>query len=677
MSETIRVLHVDDEPDFADLTALFLQRNDERFDVETAASACDGLEYLATHDVDCVVSDYDMAEINGIEFLETVREDHPDLPFILFTGKGSEEVASDAISAGVTDYLQKESASSQYAVLANRIGNVVEQSRSRRELRASQKRHSLFFDRSPIGVIEWSEGFEFVRANDAATDILGYSEAELRGGSWELIVPESDRDAVDTVVSGLLEDDGGYHSINENVRKDGERIICEWHNRVITGDDGDVIAVFSQFQDVTERAERERELRRKERRYQATFNDPNILCSLIETDGTVLDINQTAMNYVDVAVEEVVGCSFSETPWFDHSEAAQRTVREWIDRAAGGEYVEFEVDLVHPNGDPYTVEGVFRPVRNSDEEVVSLLISGRDVTEQRERKRELEQTTALLSTLFETLPVGVLAEDASRNVLSINRRLLSLFDIDGEPADAIGADCEEITADVSKLFVEPDAFVERVDELVESRDRIDGEELALRDDRAFVRSYRPIELLDGNGHLWVYHDITDRKERERRLEALNETSQKLMATESRERVTEIGVEAARDILDLEANAIHLYDESVSGLVPVAATDAVTNSSVSCRRSPATRVSPGASTSEVRPSPWTRFTPTETCTIRRRPFEANSTCRSACTEFCSRDHRHPKRSISETLFSGRSWRVTSRRPSNRSSGPSSYGHANAS
>jgi CheY-like chemotaxis protein len=79
----IRVLHVDDEPDFADLAATFLEREDERFEVETATSASEGLDRLAADGFDCVVSDYDMPGRNGIEFLEAVREEHEDLPFIL------------------------------------------------------------------------------------------------------------------------------------------------------------------------------------------------------------------------------------------------------------------------------------------------------------------------------------------------------------------------------------------------------------------------------------------------------------------------------------------------------------------------------------------------------------------------------------------------------------------
>lgn len=103
----IRVLHVDDEPALAELTADFLRREDDCFTVETARSASEGLEQLSHDDFDCIVSDYDMPGRNGIEFLKSVRKNYSDLPFVLFTGKGSEEIAGEAISAGVTDYLRK------------------------------------------------------------------------------------------------------------------------------------------------------------------------------------------------------------------------------------------------------------------------------------------------------------------------------------------------------------------------------------------------------------------------------------------------------------------------------------------------------------------------------------------------------------------------------------------
>jgi len=134
----IRLLHVDDEADFAETAGAFLETRgwtDHRRDGGRRRRGA--LTARAETAVDCVVSDFDMPGRNGIEFLRVVRAEYPDLPFILFTGKGSEEVASEAISAGVTDYLQKEVGTDQYAILANRIGNVVEQRRAEQ----ARKRH--------------------------------------------------------------------------------------------------------------------------------------------------------------------------------------------------------------------------------------------------------------------------------------------------------------------------------------------------------------------------------------------------------------------------------------------------------------------------------------------------------------------------------------------------------
>ncbi|MFB6359983.1 MAG: response regulator [Halobacteriales archaeon] len=114
----IHVLLVDDDPELVDLTAEFLEHESDQFVTETASSAEAVVDELSEFSIDCIVSDYDMPTLDGLEFLQRVRENYPNLPFILFTGKGSEEVASEAITKGVTDYLQKRRGSGQYKVLA-------------------------------------------------------------------------------------------------------------------------------------------------------------------------------------------------------------------------------------------------------------------------------------------------------------------------------------------------------------------------------------------------------------------------------------------------------------------------------------------------------------------------------------------------------------------------------
>lgn len=123
---SISVLHVDDEPSFADMVAMHLERSNSNLTVETEDRAQTALDRLASESIDCIVSDYQMPQMDGLELLDVVREEYPTLPFVLFTGKGSEEVAAEAINRGVDAYLQKEVGTAQYSVLAQQITTLVE-----------------------------------------------------------------------------------------------------------------------------------------------------------------------------------------------------------------------------------------------------------------------------------------------------------------------------------------------------------------------------------------------------------------------------------------------------------------------------------------------------------------------------------------------------------------------
>jgi CheY-like chemotaxis protein len=132
----IRILHVDDDPAFGRLTVEFLEREDDRFQVETESSATAALDRLldGADGIDCVISDYRMAEMNGIEFLRAFRDAAPNaaVPFVLLTERGSEEVAAEALNAGASSYVQKGTAET-YDYLAERVRCDVESARVRRD----------------------------------------------------------------------------------------------------------------------------------------------------------------------------------------------------------------------------------------------------------------------------------------------------------------------------------------------------------------------------------------------------------------------------------------------------------------------------------------------------------------------------------------------------------------
>lgn len=184
-NKPVLVLHVDDDPQLRDLVATYLERLNDDLSVCTDATAADGLETLTTEPIDCIISDYQMPGMNGLEFLEAAKKEYPNLPFILYTGKGSEEIASKATTAGVSAYLQK-GGTETYELLVNQITNLT--NRRRAERRAKIARDQL------LGVFEQVDGFFAIDANWTIT-YWNQKMATRTGRSADEIVGESFWDA--------------------------------------------------------------------------------------------------------------------------------------------------------------------------------------------------------------------------------------------------------------------------------------------------------------------------------------------------------------------------------------------------------------------------------------------------------------------------------------------------
>ena len=255
----ITVLHVDDEPAFGDLCAEFLERESDRMTVETATSATSGIERIADERPDCIVSDYDMPGMDGLEFLEAVRDRYPELPFILFTGKGSEEIASEAISAGVTDYLQKSRGQEQYRILRNRIRNGVANYRSKQRVRmfrsaVEHSGHSIYITDAD-GVIEYM--------NPSFTDITGYTADEAVGRTPRILKSgEHDAEYYATLWGTILDGEVWKDEII-NRRKDGELYVAEQTIAPLLVEDGDPKKFVAVNQEITDRKTYQRALQRQ------------------------------------------------------------------------------------------------------------------------------------------------------------------------------------------------------------------------------------------------------------------------------------------------------------------------------------------------------------------------------------------------------------------------------
>ena len=104
--EKVKVLYIDDEDEMLDLVRSFMEMGGE-FIVDTEKEPHNALERLSKSNYDAIISDYQMSSMNGIQLLEEIRSNRDDIPFILFTGKGREEIVIEALNRGADGYVQK------------------------------------------------------------------------------------------------------------------------------------------------------------------------------------------------------------------------------------------------------------------------------------------------------------------------------------------------------------------------------------------------------------------------------------------------------------------------------------------------------------------------------------------------------------------------------------------
>lgn len=132
MATDIRVLHVDDHAALLDLTAELLENVDDGITVVSESDPTEAMARMRTEEIDCVVSDYAMPEMDGLELCRRIRCEYPHVPFFVFTSRSGEEIVDRAFAAGATDYIQKEAGLTQYKLLAHRIENAVDHHQARK-----------------------------------------------------------------------------------------------------------------------------------------------------------------------------------------------------------------------------------------------------------------------------------------------------------------------------------------------------------------------------------------------------------------------------------------------------------------------------------------------------------------------------------------------------------------
>jgi PAS domain S-box-containing protein len=536
------ILYVDDEPMLLELARLFLEKTGD-FRVDTVISAKEALDILAKTSYDCIISDYQMPEMDGIVFLKTFRSKGNIAPFIIFTGKGREEVVIEALNNGADFYLQKGGdPKSQFAELAHKVRQAI-------QIRIAQKTMQDLVQGAPIPEFVIDAGHRVVFWNKALEEYSGVAASDVVGTTnhWKAFYPSQRPCLADLLVDENTDGIARWYAgkqphspvMNNNfvatdffpAMRGGTWLF--FTAAPLRDPSGHITGAIETLQDVTSIRKKEEELEaayeqmntafqqakasesllalqnkmleESEQRYRNIVEDQTEFISRFLPDGTHVFVNEAYCRYFNTTRDAFIGKKFKPpVPAEDQNIVKEHFASLTKDHPTA--IVTHRILLA--DGRLRWQRWSDRAIFDENGTVTEYQSVGRDVTEQKQAEEALRASEASLASIFRAAPVGI-GIVSVRILLRVNDRICAMT----------GYSPDELIGKNSRILYPTDEDYEYVGTVkyalmrehgigtVETRwRRKDG---TIRD---ILLSSTPIDLSDiRSGVMFTALDITDRK----------------------------------------------------------------------------------------------------------------------------------------------------------------------
>jgi PAS domain S-box-containing protein len=266
------------------------------------------------------------------------------------------------------------------------------------------------------------------------------------------------------------------------------------------------------FANALSRKQAESKLRESERRFRAVFNQTFQLSSLLKLDGTVLEDNQTALDYCKLEHSDMVGNPFWELPCWTISPETQERLRTAIAEAAAGNVVRYEVDILSPDNTVVSIDFSLKPLKDETGQVELLIAEGRDLTERKRVEEALRLSEEQFRLAVDNFPGVFAIYDAHRRFQFVNEQGVKGS---GLPESALlgHTDDEIFPPEITN------SYLPLLQQAIETRTLQTKEwtiTQPLGGDLTFIVTYVPMLDEQGEIHqiLGITHDITERKQAE-------------------------------------------------------------------------------------------------------------------------------------------------------------------
>jgi PAS domain S-box-containing protein len=579
------VLYVDDEPMLLDLAKIFLERTGD-FRVDTVTSASAALDTLTRTSYDCIISDYQMPVMDGIAFLKTVRSTGNIVPFIIFTGKGREEVVIEALNSGADFYLQKGGdPKAQFVELAHKIRQAI-------QIKIAQKTMQDLVQGSPIPEFVIDTSHRVIFWNQALEEYSGIAASGIIGTSdhWKAFYPSSRPCLADLIVDGNIDGIARWYAgkqakspvITDNfvatdffpAMRGGTWLF--FTAAPLRDPSGKITGAVETLQDVTSIRKKEEEVRAayeqmeaafeqaktseaalniqnkmleaSEQRYRNVVEDQTEFISRFLPDGTHVFVNEAYCRYFNKTRDEIIGKKFvPRIPAED-----QRIVQEhFASLTKDRPTAVITHRILLEDGQIRWQRWSDRAIFDENGALKEYQSVGRDITEGKRSEEALRESEESLASIFRAAPVGI-GIVSDRVLLRVNDRVSEMTGYSGD----------ELVGKNSRILYPTDEDYEYVGTVKYSmmRERGTGtvETRWMRKDgtiRDILLSSTPLDPSTIRaGVMFTALDITDRKTNETQLRA---ACQQLAKTEEELRGKYTEIAHAKETLKEANRKLHL------------------------------------------------------------------------------------------------------------------------
>lgn len=396
------ILCVDDDPDLLAVEKMFIEDTGE-FTVHLQHSAKEALAALGRQRYDAIVSDYQMPQMSGLSLLKEVRSSFGNIPFIIFTGRGREEVAIEALNNGADFYIQKGGdPEAIFAELIHFIRRAIQMREAQATIAEQEQRYHDIQNASDM-IQSVTPNGHFLFVNQKWQDTLGYSESEIGSITlFDIIDPESMEHCQAFFPRVLAGEDVGIIDVTFRA-KDGRKVHAEGFAscRIV---DGKPQYTRGIFKDVTDRKETEQALKESEEKFRTLVEHALDGILILDPRGLILFANHAAGRLVeDEDYRRIIGkqnvLAFIAPPSQDAVIADFAKVAQGID----GFIAQYQVITTQHR--TRWVESIGKAI--TFEKKPAILISLRDISDRMHTESVMRESEEKFRTIFEASPYPI------------------------------------------------------------------------------------------------------------------------------------------------------------------------------------------------------------------------------------------------------------------------------